>query len=122
MRGDAGGPLTYEVVTDELVVAAQAVLRVTDQAAATTVENLPARVLDVGHAGLATAFCDFCARWDAGLSHLVGDSAVMATRLNDCSAAYLQAEDAAQSRYQQLLSCAPPPLPDPQSLVFPGGL
>jgi hypothetical protein len=121
VRGDAGGPLTYEVVTEELVVAAQAVLRVTDQAAA-TVENLPARVLDVGHAGLATAFRDFCARSDAGLSHLVGDSAVMATRLDDCSAAYLQAEDAAQTPYQQLLSCAPPPLPDPQPLVFPGGL
>jgi len=120
--GTPGVQPTYEVVTDELVAAAQAVLRVTDQAAAATVENLPARVLDVGHAGLALAFRDFCARWDAGLSHLVGDSAAMATRLDDCSAAYLEAEDAAQSRYQQLMSCAPPPHLDRQPLVYPGGL
>jgi hypothetical protein len=62
VRGDAGAQPTYEVVTDELVAAAQAVLRVTYEAAAATVENLPARVFEVRHAGLATAFRDFCAR------------------------------------------------------------
>jgi hypothetical protein len=43
VRGDAGAQPSYEVVTDELVAAAQAVLRVTDQAAAATVENLARR-------------------------------------------------------------------------------
>jgi hypothetical protein len=108
-------------VTDELVAAAQAMLRVTDQAAAATVEKLPTRVFEVGQAGLATAFRDFCARWDVGLSHLVGDSAAMATRLDDCSTAYLDGEDAARSRYEHLTSCAPPPLYR-QSLVYLGGL
>ena len=122
MRDDAGAEPTYQVVTDELVAAAQAALRVTEQAAAATVENLPACVLDVGHGGLAAAFRDFCARWDAGLSHLVGDSAAMAIRLDDCSAAYLEAEEAAQGRYQQLMSCAPPPPVDRLPLVYPGGL
>jgi hypothetical protein len=121
VRGDAGAQPTYGVVTDELVAAAQAMLRVTDQAAAATVEKLPTRVFEVGQAGLATAFRDFCARWDAGLSHLVGDSAAMATRLDDCSTAYLDGEDAARSRYEHLTSCAPPPLYR-QSLVYLGGL
>jgi hypothetical protein len=60
VRGDAGAQPSYEVVTDELVAAAQAVLRVTDQAAAATVENLAATVSDVGHVGLATALRDSC--------------------------------------------------------------
>jgi hypothetical protein len=67
VRPDAGGEPTYEVVTDELVAAAQAVLRVTDQASSATVEQVPATVSEMGHAGLAAAFREFCARWDAGL-------------------------------------------------------
>jgi hypothetical protein len=93
VRGDDGAQPTYEVVTDELVAAAQAVLRVTDQAAAATVEHLAATVLDVGHACLATALRDFCARWDAGLSHLVDDGAAMATRVRHLDSAERDAAD-----------------------------
>ena len=122
MHADAGAGPTYQVVTDELVTAAQAVRRVTDQAAAATLENLPGSVVEVGHAGLAGALRDFCARWDAGLSHLVGDSAAMATRLDDCSTAYLETEGSAEDRYQQLVSCAPARSADRQPLVYPSGL
>ncbi len=106
MWGDGGGSPTYAVVTDELVAAASAIDAVTRSAAAATVESLPGRVSEVGHAGLFTALRDFCARWDAGLSHLVGDSTAMADKLGACAEAYVVNEDEAQGAYQQLASCA----------------
>lgn len=122
VRGEAGGGATYEVVTDELLTVSRAVLDITDEARSATIEDLPSTVSDVGDDELFAAFRDFCARWDLGLSHLVGDSAAMATRLADCSDAYLENEDAARGRYQQLLSCAPPPTADGRLVVYPGGL
>ena len=78
MWGGDGGGLTYEVVTDELVAAAGAIAAVTASASAATVDSLPKSVSQVGHEDVFVALHDFCARWDNGLSHLVGDSTAMA--------------------------------------------
>ncbi len=103
-----GGGQTYAVVTEQLLVASQAVLDITASAQAATIETLPQSVIEVGHARLDAVFRDFCARWDNGLSNLVGDSEAVARKLDSCAAAYLENEDAAADGYQQLLSCAPP--------------
>jgi hypothetical protein len=92
-------------VTDELVVAAVAITAVTDAAASAVVESLPGRVSSVGHDGLFASLREFCARWDTGLSHLVGDSASMADKLGACAQAYVVNEDQSQGAYQGLFSC-----------------
>ncbi|MEP6649447.1 MAG: hypothetical protein ABJA74_05975 [Lapillicoccus sp.] len=104
--GDGGGGLTYAVVTDELVAASEAIAAVTQSASSATVESLPALVSDVGHPGVFAGLRDFCARWDNGLSHLVGDSTAMADKLGACADAYVVNEDERQGAYQQLFSCA----------------
>jgi hypothetical protein len=104
--GDGGGGLTYAVVTDELVAAASAITAITQSASTATVESLPGRVSEVGHSAVFTALRGFCARWDTGLSHLVGDSTAMAERLSACAEAYVRNEDESQGAYQQLFSCA----------------
>ena len=101
--------LTYAVVTDELLTAAAAVVAVTDSAREATVELLPSGVSPVGHEGLEVALRDFCARWDTGLSHLLGDSETMAQRLRDCASAYVANEETSEGGFQALLSYAPRP-------------
>lgn len=101
--------MPYTVVTQELIVAATAVTRVTESAKAATIEDLPAVISDLGHDGLESAFRDFCARWDAGLSHLVGDSETMSRRLHECAEAYLAHEDRSTDAYQALLTDSPTP-------------
>lgn len=101
--------LTYAVVTDELIAAAESVSAVTDSAEAATIENLPLVVSTVGHGGLEVAFRDYCARWDTGLSHLVGDSHTMASRLVECATAYVDNEDSSEGGYQALLTYSPTP-------------
>ncbi len=101
--------LTYAVVTDELLTAARAVQTVTDSAEAATIETLPQRIGAVGHAAAEVALSDFCARWDAGLSHLVGDSETMARRLAECAAAYVVNEETSEGGFQALLTYAPRP-------------
>lgn len=101
--------LTYAVVTDDLVAAATAVSAVTNSAKAATIETLPQAVGTVGHGGLEVALRDYCARWDTGLSHLVGDSETMAHRLQDCAQAYVDNEESAVGGYQALLAYSPPP-------------
>lgn len=99
--------LTYAVVTDELVSAAESVSAITDSAASATIETLPQLVSVVGHGGLEVALRDYCARWDTGLSHLVGDSETMAGRLRECAAAYVVNEETSVGGYQALLSYSP---------------
>ncbi len=101
--------LTYAVVTDELMAAAGAVRAVTDAARGAEVESLPSTIVTVGDGGLEVAFRDFCARWDTGLSHLVGDSETMAQRLEECAAAYMANEEVSESGFQALLSYTPKP-------------
>lgn len=101
--------LTYAVVTDELVTAADAVAAVTDAAKSATIENLPQMVSTVGHGGLEVAFRDYCARWDTGLSHLVGDSETMASRLRECATAYVVNEEVSAGGFQALLTYSPSP-------------
>ena len=101
--------LTYAVVTDELVTAAEAVSAVTDSAKAATIETLPQVVSTMGHGGLEVAFRDYCARWDTGLSHLVGDSETMAQRLRECATAYVVNEESSVGGYQALLTYSPAP-------------
>lgn len=101
--------LTYAVVTDELICAAEAVWAVTDSAKGATIDSLPQVVSAVGHGGLEVAFRDYCARWDNGLSHLGGDGETMAQRLEACAAAYVENEDTAQGGYQALLPYSPTP-------------
>lgn len=105
-----GGSQTYAVVTDQLLAASQAVLDITASAQAATIETLPQSVGQVGHDRLDQVFRDFCARWDNGLSHLVGDSEAVAQRLDSCASAYLENEDVAADGYRQMPSCAPPDL------------
>ena len=95
-----GGGLTYQVVVEELAVAARDVRVVTASAKAATVETLPAGV-DVGHERLTEVLWDFCGRWDTGLSHLVGDSEEMATRLDGCADDYARHEDESRGRYER---------------------
>lgn len=123
---DAGGSsLTYSVVTDELICAADAVWAVTESAEAAEIETLPDVVAEAGHARLHVALRSFCARWDNGLSHLVGDSETMARRLEACEQAYLDNEDKSQGSFQRLMSASDlPPLrevPDPAPTVGPVG-
>lgn len=101
--------MTYAVVTDELVAAAGAVRAVTDSAKEATIESLPGVVSTVGHGGLELALRDFCARWDTGLSHLVGDSETMAQRLEECAQAYLVNEEVSEGGFQALLAYSPRP-------------
>lgn len=101
--------VTYAVVTDELVAAAATVRQVTDSAREAVVESLPSLVATTGHEGLDVALRDFCARWDTGLSHLVGDSETMAQRLEECAAAYVTHEEVSEGGFQALLSYAPRP-------------
>lgn len=114
MFDDGSAGLTYAVVTDELVRAASAVLQVTESAKAATIETLPQAVTAAGHGRLQVTLRDFCARWDTGLSHLVGDSETMSQRLGSCAQNYLENEDQAQGAYQQLTSCTPM-TPPPQA-------
>ena len=95
--------LTYQVIVEELAVAARDVRVVTASARAATVEALPAGV-DVGHDRLTEVLWDFCGHWDTGLSHLVGDSEEMATRLDGCADEYAQREDESRGRYERHLS------------------
>ena len=106
-----GAGLTYAVVTDELVRAASAVMQITASAKDAAIETLPQIISAVGHGRLEVTLRDFCARWDTGLSHLVGDSEKMSQRLDSCAQGYVDNEDAARSDYQQLMSCTPPTLP-----------
>ena len=98
-----GAGLTYQVVVEELAVAARDVRAITASATAGTVETLPAGV-DVGHDRLTVVLWDFCGRWDTGLSHLVGDSEEMATRLDGCAHDYARREDESRGRYERHLS------------------
>ncbi len=107
MFDDGSAGLTYAVVTDELIRAASAVLQVTESAKAATIETLPQVVSVAGHERLEVALRDFCARWDTGLSHLVGDSETMSQRLDSCAQNYVENEDVAQGDYQRLTSCVP---------------
>lgn len=109
---DADG-LTYAVVTEELVLAAASVRAITDSAAHAAIETVPEVISEMGHSGLHVAFRDYCARWDTGLSHLVGDSTTMATRLVACANAYLSYETAAEDAYRGVRSCAPTTAPSP---------
>ncbi len=101
--------LTYAVVTDELLTAAATVGAITESARTAEVESLPASVSIVGHEVLEMALRDFCARWDTGLSHLVGDSETMAQRLRECATAYVANEETSEGGFQALLSYAPRP-------------
>ena len=103
--------LTYAVVTDELVRAASAVMEITASAKDAAIETLPQIISVVGHGRPEVTLRDFCARWDTGLSHLVGDSETMSQRLDSCAQGYVDNEDTARGDYQQLMSCTPPTLP-----------
>ncbi len=113
--------LTYAVVTGELMTAAETVRAITDSARAATVESLPSVVATVGHEALEVALRDFCARWDTGLSHLVGDSETMAQRLQECATAYVANEETSEGGFQALLSYAPRPPWGDQPAVGPIG-
>lgn len=110
MLDEPGRPLTYEVVTDELIAASRAIAQVTASAKAGLVEALPTLAATRGHDRLEVTLQDFCARWDTGLSHLVGDGEAMSQRLTGCANRYLENEDQASDGYQQLISCAPAPV------------
>ena len=110
--GDADG-LTYTVVTEELVLAAASVRAITDSAAHATIETVTEVISAMGHSGLHVAFRDYCARWDTGLSHLVGDGTTMATRLVACADAYLSYEATAEDAYRGVRSCAATTAPPP---------
>ena len=111
MFTNEGPGLTYAVVTDELLQASSAVSAVTQSAKDATIETLPSQVSVVGHGRLEVSLRDFCARWDNGLSHLVGDSETMAHRLQDCAQNYLENEDETQGAYQQAATSCTAPTP-----------
>ncbi|MEO8828410.1 hypothetical protein [Lapillicoccus sp.] len=115
-----GSALTYAVVTDELISAADSVRAITESAQDATIEDLPSIASVVGHDGLFVALHDFCARWDNGLSHLVGDSETMARRLEVCAEAYLENEDTSRGDYQRLLSVSELPAISPVRDDFVG--
>ena len=104
MFTNEGPGLTYAVVTDELLQASAAVSAVTQSAKDATIETLPSQVSVVGHGRLEVSLRDFCARWDNGLSHLVGDSETMARRLQGCAQNYLENEDETRGAYQQAVT------------------
>ncbi len=108
-----GSGLTYAVVTDELISAADCVRAITASAQDATIEDLPVVARVVGHDGLFAALHNFCARWDNGLSHLVGDSETMARRLEVCAEAYMDNEDTSQGDYQRLLAVSQLPAISP---------
>ena len=111
MFTNEGPGLTYAVVTDELLQASSAVSAVTQSAKDATIETLPSQVSVVGHGRLEVSLRDFCARWDNGLSHLVGDSETMAHRLQGCAQNYLENEDETQGAYQQATTSCTAPTP-----------
>ncbi len=120
MFANEGSGLTYAVVTDELISAADSVRAITESAQHATIEDLPSFASVVGHDGLFAALHDFCARWDNGLSHLVGDSETMARRLEACAEAYLENEDTSRGNYQRLLSVSELPATAPVRDDFVG--
>ena len=93
--------LTYEVVTEELTEAAAAVETVTEVARAGLVEAFPSSV-ELSHAVLSGAVTEFSARWDTGLSHLVGDSDEIAIRLRRCAEGYRSDDEGAREQYGRL--------------------
>ncbi len=101
MRDSGGGDLTYVVTTDELSRAASSVESITETARAATIEDLPRQASTLGHVVLSTALDDFCARWDTGLSHLVGDSDSMAQRLRASASGYANTEAGAEADYRR---------------------
>ena len=101
MRDNGGGALTYQVVTEELALAAESVREITSSAQQGTVETLPQTIASTGDGDLGVAFQDFCGRWDTGLSHLVGDSTAMADTLERCAAAYGDNEDRTRDAFGQ---------------------
>lgn len=100
MRDTGGGGLTFAVLVEQVERAARDVRAVTSSAQAGAVEGLPTGV-EVGHARLTEVLFDFCARWDTGLSHLVGDSTAMADALDATAADYVAREDAAETHYRR---------------------
>lgn len=121
MRDSEGGGLTYAVVTEELVLASRAVLAVTETAKAAAIASLPTRMGEVGDGELQQAFADFCARWDRGLSRLVGDSETMSQRLGACADSYVREQESAVAGFRQpLRSCALPAAPPPTTIRLPG--
>lgn len=117
MFDNPGIGLSNEVVTEELIVASAALREITASAKAGLVESLPRLASTLGHARLEARLDDFCARWDTGLSHLVGDGEAMSQRLGACATNYVTNEDDAAGSYQQLTSCAPPPPAELTALV-----
>jgi len=111
--------LTYEVVTDELVIASRAVREITQSARVGLVEALPQLATTIGQDRLEGTLAEFCARWDTGLSHLVGDGEAMSQRLTSCAQSYLDNEDATQDSYRHLRSCAPSSLLRPTWIPRP---
>ena len=108
--------LTYAVVADELVRAASAVMEITPLAIVT----LPQIISAVGYGRLEVTLRDFCARWDIGLSHLMGYGETMSRRLDPCSQGYVDNEHAARGDDKQLMSCTPPTLPqEAASIITP---
>jgi len=105
--------LTYEVVADELVEASKSVRQITASAKSGLLEVLPQLATTIGQDRLAETLAEFCARWDTGLSHLVGDGEAMSQRLTSCARNYLNNEDATLDGYQHLLSCTPNPPSQP---------
>ncbi len=101
MRDNGGGALTYQVITDELVQAAESVREITSSAQQGTVETLPETIAATGHGDLGVALREFCGRWDTGLSHLVGDSTAMTDALEKCAQAYVDNEDRTRQGFEQ---------------------
>lgn len=93
--------LTYEVATEELAEAARAVEAVTDVARTGLVEAFPSSA-ELGHAALSGAVMEFSARWDTGLSHLIGDSDEVAVRLRRCAEGYRIDDEGARELYERL--------------------
>lgn len=97
----------YTVLPPALVDAARAVSTGTDAAKVATIEYLPKRVIAFGDDTLEGAVADFCARWDAGLGYLIGDSEAMAEAREECAGLYLDTEQDAAAGY----TAAPPGRP-----------
>ncbi len=75
MRDNRGGALTYEVVAEELDLAADAVREITSSAQQCAVDTRPQPTISTG---LGDASQRLCGRRDLSRSHLLGDSTAMA--------------------------------------------
>lgn len=101
MGGEPGAGQAFAVTADAMMRAAADLRVIAASVRDGSVEGAADQV-DFGHPVVASAAADFCARWNRGVSRLIGGNEQMADRLGVAVRAYVAADAAASAAFEEL--------------------